>query len=64
MTNTLHDHTTTISIGGRNISNIRFADDIDLIAGSNKELQVLTNRFVVSSIAHSMAINHEIVKRW
>ena len=36
MLNTLHEHTSTISIGGRNISNLRFADDIDLIAGSNK----------------------------
>ena len=30
--------------GSGNISNLRFADDIDLISGSNKELQVLTNR--------------------
>ena len=43
MINTLHEHTSTISIGERNISNLRFADDIDLIAGSNTELQVLTN---------------------
>ena len=37
--NTLHEHTSTISIGCRNISNLRFADDIDLIEGSNRELQ-------------------------
>ena len=32
------EHISTISIGGRNLSNLRFADDIDLIAGSNDEL--------------------------
>ena len=39
MLNTLHEQTSTISIGGRNISNLRFSDDIDLIAGTNRELQ-------------------------
>ena len=43
MLNTLHEHTSTISIGDRNISNLRFSDDIDLIAGNNRELQELTN---------------------
>ena len=51
MINTLHEHTSTISIGGRNISNLRFADDIDLIAGSNTELQILTNRLAETSKA-------------
>ena len=32
------EHIYTISIGGRNLSNLRFADDIDLLAGSNDEL--------------------------
>ena len=59
MTITLHEHTSTISIDGRNIGNLRFADDIDLIAGSNKELQVLNNRLVVSSKVHGMEKNHE-----
>ena len=58
MTNPLHENTSTISIDGRNISNLRFADDIDLIAGSNKELQVLINRLAESSKAHDMEINH------
>ena len=63
MINTLHQHTSTISIGGRNISNLRFADDIDLIAGSNTELQVLTNRLAETSKAHSMEISHENSKK-
>ncbi|GFS15698.1 hypothetical protein ElyMa_003194100 [Elysia marginata] len=35
---TLHDHHTSISIGGRPVYNFRFADDIDLIGCSNNEL--------------------------
>ena len=59
----LHEHTSTISIGGRNISNFRFVDDIDLIAGSNTELQVLTNRLAETSKAHGMEISHEKSKK-
>ena len=41
----IHDeHISTMSIGGRNLCNIRFTDDIDLIVGSNDELQTLTNK--------------------
>ncbi|GFS13586.1 retrovirus-related Pol polyprotein LINE-1 [Elysia marginata] len=49
MQDALHQHSPTISIGGRPICNLRFADDIDLIAGSQAELQVLTDRLVASS---------------
>ena len=63
MTATLDEHTSTISIGYRNITNLRFADDIDLLDGSNKELQVLTNRLAESSKAHDIEINHEKSKK-
>ncbi|KAK2174742.1 hypothetical protein NP493_779g00001 [Ridgeia piscesae] len=33
MTDALNDHEGTVSIGGRNITNLRFADDIDGLAG-------------------------------
>ena len=59
MINTLDEYTSTISIGGQKISNLRFADDIDLIAGNNTELQDLTNRLVESSKAHGMEISQE-----
>ena len=36
-----------------------FADYIDLIAGSNTELQVLTNRLAETSKAHGIEISHE-----
>ena len=59
MLNTLHDYISSFSIGVRNISNLIFSDDIDLIAGSNIELQELTNRLLESSKAHGMEISSE-----
>ena len=44
MSDTLKDHHSSIPIGGRKMSNLRFADDIDLISVSNCELQTLTCR--------------------
>ena len=38
MTATLEDHEDTVSIGGRTITNLRFADDIDGLAGEEEEL--------------------------
>ena len=59
MIETLHDHHTSISIGGRPICNLRFADDIDLMAGSNQELQDLTNSLASSASAYGMEISTE-----
>ena len=38
MTDTLEDHEGTVSIGGRTIANLRFADDIDGLAGEEEGL--------------------------
>ena len=38
MTAALEDHTDTVNIGGRTITNLRFADDIDGLAGEEVEL--------------------------
>ena len=38
------EHISIISIGGRNLSNHRFAVDINLITRSNDELQTLPNK--------------------
>ena len=59
MQDTLLDHHTSISIGGRPLCNLRFADDIDLMAGSNNELQVLTTRLADSAGAYGMEVSHE-----
>ena len=44
MQDTLNNHTSTIAVGGNNICNLTFADDIDLMAGSIPELQQLTDK--------------------
>ena len=37
MTDALEDHAGTVSIGGRTITNLSFADDIDELAGTAKQ---------------------------
>ena len=59
MIETLHNFKSTISIGGRIISNLRFADDIDLMGGNNDELQELTNRLSNSAREYGMEISSE-----
>ena len=62
MTDALEDHEGTVSIGGRTITNLRFADDIDGLAGEEKELA----KFVVSldkaSTAYGMEFSAEKTK--
>ena len=38
MTDALEDHEGTVSIGGRTITNLHLADDIDGLAGEEEEL--------------------------
>ena len=57
MQEALHGHHTSISIGGRPICNLRFADDIDLMGSSNGELQDLTNRLVDKAKAYGMELS-------
>ena len=59
MQEALHDHHTSISIGGHKVCNLRFADDIDLMAGSNEELQQLTDRLATSAASFGMEISIE-----
>ena len=41
MTDALEDHEFTVSIGGRTITNLRFADDIDGLAGEEEAVASL-----------------------
>ena len=41
MSDALEEHDGKISIGGRNITNLRFADDIDAVAEKEQELEAL-----------------------
>ena len=59
MRETLHNFKSTISIGGRIISNLRFVDDIDLMGGSNDKLQELKDRLSNSAREYGMEISSE-----
>ena len=59
MREALQDFHSTISIGGRPISNLRFVDDIDLMGGSNEELQDLTTRLTNRASAYGMEVSTE-----
>ena len=62
MTDALEDHTGTVSIGGRTITNLRFADDIDGLAGREEELVNLVESLDKTSTAFGMQISAEKTK--
>ena len=59
MQETLHDHHTSICIGGRPISNLRFASDTDFMDGSNGERQDHANRLVDRGTAYRKKVSTE-----
>ncbi|KAG1682004.1 hypothetical protein GQR58_011414 [Nymphon striatum] len=52
-------HNSSVSVEGRKISNLRFADDIYLIAGSKEELKELKSRLDTTSRSYGMEISGE-----
>ena len=62
MTDALEDHERTVSTGGRTITNLRFADDIDGLAGEEEELANLVERHDKASTAYGMDISAEKTK--
>ena len=62
MTDALEDHQGTVSIGGRTITNLRFADDIDGLAGKEEELASLVDHVDKTSAAFDMEISAEKTK--
>ena len=61
MTDALEDHEGTVSIGGRTITNLRFANDIDGLAGE-EELAKLVECLHKASTAYGMEITAEKTK--
>ena len=61
MTDALEDHEGTVSIGGRTITNLRFADDIDGLVAEEEELANLVVCLDKASIAYSMEIRLELM---
>ena len=61
MTDDLEDHEGTVRIGGRTITNLRFADDIDGLA-REEELANLVERLDKASTAYGVEISAEKAK--
>ena len=62
MTEALEDHEGTVSIGGRAITNLPFADDIDGLAGEKEELAKLVEHSDKASTAFGMEISAKKTK--
>ena len=62
MTYALEDHEGTVNTGGRTITNLRFADDIDGLAGEEEELANLVERLDKASTAYGMEISAKQTK--
>ena len=62
MTDALEDHQGTVSIGGRTITNLRFDDDSDGLAGKEEELASLVDRLDKTSAAFGIENSAEKTK--
>ena len=62
MTDALKNHEGTVRIGGRIITNLRFADDIDGLAGKEEELENIVKTVETASTAYGMEISPEKTK--
>ena len=56
MSDVFEDHEGTVSNRGRTTNNLRFANDIDGLAGTNTELKTLVKHLHSTSKAHDMEI--------
>ena len=57
MNDALDNHVGLVNIGGKIITNLRFADDIDGLAGSESELENLIKIIDNTARAYGMEIN-------
>ena len=62
MTGPLEDHKESVSIGGRAITNLCFAYDVDAPAGKEEELFKLANQLGKASTTYDMEISAEKTK--
>jgi len=62
MMEALENHESTVSIGGRTITDLRFADDIDGLAGTEEELRELIKRINETSMKFGMEISTDKTK--
>ena len=59
MSDALEEHDAKVSIGGRNITNLRFADDIDALTEEEQELEALVESLDKTCTRYKMEINAE-----
>ena len=62
MSDALEEHDEKVSIGGRNITNLRFADDIDALAEEEQELEALVESLDKTCTRYKMEISAEKTK--
>ena len=62
MSDALENHECTVSTGGKTITNLRFADEIDGVAGEEEELAKLVEGLEKASKAYGTGINAESTK--
>ena len=62
MSDALEEHDGKVSIGGRNITNLRFADDIDALAEEEQELEALVESLYKTCTRYKMKISAEKTK--
>ena len=62
ITDALEEHDGKVSIGGRNITNLRFADDIDALAEEDQELEALVESLDKTCTRYKMKISAEKTK--
>ena len=58
MTDALDDHEGTVSIGGTTMTSLRFADDIDDLAGEEEGLANLVKALDKASTAYGLSLIH------
>ena len=59
MTDALEGHKGAVSIGGRTVTSLCFADDIDCLAGEEEELAKLVEHLDKASTGYGMEISAE-----
>ena len=62
MSDALEEHDGKVSIGGRNITNLLFVNDIDALAEEEQELEALVESLDKTCIRYKMEINAEKTK--
>ena len=62
MSDALKEHEGKVSIGGRNITNLRFADGIDVLAEEEQELEALVESLDKTCTRYKMEIGAEKTK--